>query len=131
MPPRQAPEMTTDQRKPNAHAHVIVEVEHFDSALGMVLDRLANVEGSQLKAEDVAAAVGKGIEQAFANPATWCGAGDGLRKAAEAQAGPWLIKMMVRWLARMLFFAVAGVFIYQFGGWTALAASWKALGGPP
>lgn len=121
-----SPEAPAARRKP--HAHVVVEVEHFDAALGMVLDRLAKVEGSQLRPEDVAAAVGSGIERAFSNPGTWCGAGEGLRKAAEAQAGPWLIRTLLRWTARALLFAVAGVFIYQFGGWSALLAAWKALG---
>lgn len=109
--------------------HVVIEADHFEAVIALVLDRLAAVEGAQLTRADVASAMGEGIERAFANPATWCGAGDGLRKAAEAQAGPWLVKLVLRWTMRTILLCGVGVVIYQFGGWAALAAAWKAFGG--
>lgn len=113
----------------NVPHHVVIDINHFEATMGLVLDRLAAVEGGQLTRADVAAAMGEGIERAFANPATWCGAGDGLRRAAEAQAGPWLVKALLRFAVRTIILCGVGVVIYQFGGWTALAAAWKAFGG--
>ena len=99
--------------------------------MGLVLDRLAAVEGSQHSKGDLADAVGAGIAAAMANPATWCGAAEGVRRAAEQQAGSWLMGWFLRWLLRGALLMGGGVIVYQLGGWSALAAMWGKLGGHP
>ncbi len=111
------------------HHHVVVEVEHFDAAIGLMADRLTETRDSQLTRADVSEAMADAIRNAFSDPKTWCGAGEGLRLAAEVQAGPWLVKAILRWTVRTMILCGVGVVIYQFGGWTALAAAWKAFGG--
>ena len=108
-----------------------LDVEHFERSIGLVLDRLVAVEAGQLTNADLAAAVGAGIATALANPATWCGAADGVRKAAEQQAGSWLMGWFLRWLLRGALLMGGGVIVYQLGGWSALAAMWGKLGGHP
>ena len=104
-------------------------MEHFEAAIGMMLDRLSALEGAQHSKADLAEAVGVGIAAAVANPAVWCGAAEGMRKAAEQQAGSWLMGWLLRWLLRGMLLMGGGIVVYQLGGWSALAAMWNNLGG--
>lgn len=70
-----------------------------------------------------------GMQDALGQPATWEAAALGFREAAKAQAGSMVLGALKAAVQKGLLFLALGGLVYWVGGWTALAAMWKALTG--
>jgi len=95
-----------------------------------VQDQIAGVQGEQLQAQDVQAAVAKGIKDAVSDPALWAAAAVAMQSHAKQEAGGWLLGMLRGLLSKALFFALLGLAVYSVGGWAALAALFKTTSAP-
>lgn len=102
----------------------------FEAQLGLVLERVDDVAQAALTPQQVAAAVRDGITAALADPATWAAAMGGMRASTEEHAGRWMVSAVWSVIRKLALFTLAGVVVYSVGGWSALAAAWKAVWGP-
>lgn len=107
--------------------------EHFDRTMGLVLDRLQDVEGRQLRPEQLEAAFAAGVRAALTDPGLVAGVMDIVAKTAQdratAAAGRgvwWVIKSA---LSKWLIILVVVLMAAKVAGWDAAAKVGKMLSG--
>ena len=88
-------------------------------------DMVTDSHGALMNPTDVANAVKSGLMQAVADPAFWTAAQAAMQQHAKVEAGGWLLGGIKGLLSKVFWFALAGVVIYNAGGWTALATWFK------
>lgn len=100
-------------------------------------EQLEYIGANMLNRDEMAAvmrdAVAEGIRAAVSDPALWTAAGNAMQQRAASATGGWLIGGVRAAISRAGWVVFIGLGIYMVGGWTALAAAWKALtaGGHP
>lgn len=88
-------------------------------------DQVVDGRGEALHPENVAAAVKLGLMQAVADPAFWISAQAAMQQHAKTEAGGWLLGGIRGFFSKLFWFALAGVIVYNAGGWTALSVWFK------
>ncbi len=113
------------QPRPEPLSHIVLDAEHFERAMGMVLDRLEAMQGQQ------AEAIAEGIRAVIFDPATFDKLAAAVSNHAAARARD-RIGGGVLWLARR--FAVVTViavaaffFIAKVAGWEVAAKAAKVI----
>jgi len=83
----------------------------------------------QANAEEIAAAVERGLMRAVSNPALWEAAGVAMRAEAQSAAGGWLLGGMRAMVTRAAWIVAILAGVYALGGWDAVVALIKGHGG--
>jgi hypothetical protein len=83
--------------------------------------------------ESIEQAVARGIKAALSDPETvqafWTGAVQTFNDEAKKRTGEFVIGSISALVRKGLLFMALGYFVYSVGGWTALAAFWRAATG--
>lgn len=89
--------------------------------------------GEEKLPEHIELAVARGIKAALSDPETvaafWQGAVQTLNNEAKKKTGEFVIGSVAALAKKGMLFIFVGYMVYVFGGWTALAALWKAVVG--
>ena len=96
----------------------------YEALLGLQ-DQVVAGRGEALHPEAVAQAVKLGLMQAVADPQFWTAAQAAMRQHAKVEAGGWLLGGLKGVLSKVFWFALAGIVVYNAGGWSALAVWFK------
>jgi len=102
--------------------------DHFRAHVIDQLGELREAMSEVATPDGIAKAVEDGMRSALVNPETWAEAMKGIQKAAQQEAGGWLIGGIKSFLSRVAWVVVIGLGVYMLGGWTALAALLKSGG---
>lgn len=94
-------------------------------ALLTLQDQVTAGRGEALQADTVAQAVKLGLMQAVADPQFWTAAQAAMQQHAKVEAGGWLLGGLKGLLSKVFWFALAGIVVYNAGGWSALAVWFK------
>lgn len=91
----------------------------------LLQDQLTDTRGEAMHPDNVAQAVKLGLMQAVADPQFWTAAQAAMQQHAKVEAGGWLLGGLKGLLSKLFWFALAGIVVYNAGGWSALALWFK------
>lgn len=80
-------------------------------------------------AEVMSKAVADGIRAAVSDPEMWSAAGDAMQKRAVSATGSLVLDGLKAGVRKALLIGMVAGGLYVVGGWSALAAAWKAFTG--
>lgn len=96
----------------------------YDAVLALQ-DQVVDGRGEAMHPDTVAQAVKLGLMQAVADPQFWTAAQAAMQQHAKVEAGGWLLGGLKLVISRLFWFVLAGIVIYNAGGWSALAVWFK------
>lgn len=94
-------------------------------AVLLLQDQVTATRGEAMHPETVAQAVKLGLMQAVSDPQFWTAAQAAMQQHAKTEAGGWLLGGLKGLLSKVFWFALAGIVVYNAGGWSALALWFK------
>jgi hypothetical protein len=91
-----------------------------------ILDALRAAGERAATPEQLAEAVRAGLHAAASDPHLWTAVSNAIAQHARSEAGGWLLGGMRKFVSKMIWFVLFGSAVYMVGGWSALAALFKA-----
>lgn len=111
--------------QPTPLSHIVLDAEHFERAMGMVLDRLEDMQGRQ------AEAIAEGIRSVIFDPATFDKLAAAVSNHAAARArdrlGGGVLWLIRRFLVVGVIAVAAFFFLAKVAGWEVAAKAAKLI----
>lgn len=113
------------RQQPEPRSHIVLEAEHFERAMGMVLDRLEAMQGQQ------AEAIADGIRSVIFDPATFdklaVAVGNHAAARARDRLGGGVLWLIRRFVVVAVIALAAFFFIAKVAGWEVAAKAAKVI----